>query len=81
MLEQIQLDGNAARVEVMKAWPEASSAYIGATAAEVYDRDTGAVLGRAQASEFVVEHAWVAAARATREPASRLLLRGGISQS
>lgn len=66
-LEQIQLDGNAARLEVRKVWPAATSTYIGATTAEVYDPATGLVVGRAEASEFAVEHAWVAAARSTQK--------------
>lgn len=63
-LEQIQLDGQAARLEVRKAWPNATSAYIGATTAEVYDPTSSRVLGRADAPEFSVEHAWCDAARA-----------------
>lgn len=66
-LEQIQLDGEVARVEVRKFWPVATSSYVGATTAEVYDPVTGVVLGSAEASEFAVEHAWIAAARSTQK--------------
>lgn len=66
-LEQIQIDGDAARVEVRKVWPAATSTYVSATAAEVYDAATGVVLGRVECSEFSVERAWVEAARSTQK--------------
>lgn len=62
-MHQIQIDGEAARAQVRKAWPEATSAYVGATAAEVYDPVTATVLGRSDACDFSVELAWVEAAR------------------
>lgn len=69
-LNQVQLAGQAARDAVRRVWPNATSAYAGATAAEVYDPESGLVLGQAQADEDVVELAWVAAEQAltkTRE--------------
>lgn len=66
-LHQAQLDGNTARATVRKRWQNATSSYIGATSAEVYDPASGTVLGQAEADEFVVELAWVAAARASQE--------------
>lgn len=66
-LEQIQLDGQAARLVVQKVWPYATSSYVGARAAEVYDPASGCVLGTAESSEFAVEYAWVAAAISTQK--------------
>lgn len=61
-LQQVQLDGNVARETVRRTWPEATSSYTGARAAEVYDPASRTVLGQAQADEHAVEHAWIAAA-------------------
>lgn len=63
-VHQAELDGNKAREKVRRLWPNATSSYTGATSAEVYDPASGVVLGQAEAEEFVVEHAWVAAAGA-----------------
>lgn len=68
-LQQTLMDANAARVEVRKVWPRATSSYTGATTAIVYDPVTDKVLGQAEEMEFVVEFAWVAAAKALRESA------------
>jgi len=66
-LNQIQLEGDAARLAVRQRWPAATSTYIGTCAAQVYDPQSGAILGRAQADEFSVEHAWVAAASCVQD--------------
>lgn len=65
-LEQVQLDGDAARIKVRAHWPGATSCYTGPTADEVYDEESGIVLGSSQGAEFSVEHAWVAAANLVR---------------
>lgn len=67
-LEQVQLDGDVARSQVRQAWPNATSIYTGAYAAQVYDEHTGRVLGKAEATEFAVEHAWVNAAGRMTHP-------------
>jgi hypothetical protein len=64
MNTQIQIDGDSARAVVRRLWPAATSTYTGAFTAQVYDQETGAVLGEADAREYVVEHAWIAAAKA-----------------
>lgn len=62
-LHQLQIEGDAARREVRLVWPQATSTYLGAITAQVYDPVSGAILGEAEASEFAVEHAWRNAAR------------------
>lgn len=61
-IQQIQHDGDAARLRVRQVWPGATSTYTGAYSAQVYDEASGTVLGEAEAAEFAVEHAWVNAA-------------------
>lgn len=61
-ISAIEIAGNKARALVKATWPDASSAYTGATSAEVYDPVTETVLGTASALDFSVEHAWVDAA-------------------
>lgn len=61
---QVRLEGDAARHEVRRIWPNATSTYTGATSAEVYDPASAKVLGRAEADELSVEHAWIAASAA-----------------
>lgn len=62
-LHTIEIDGEVARSVVRFAWPHATSAYVGANMAQVYDADSGFVLGEAECSEFAVEQAWIAAAK------------------
>lgn len=62
-LTQVQIDGDVARAAVRAAYSAAMSTYTGACTAEVYDAETGALLGEAEAKEYVVEHAWIVAAR------------------
>ncbi|MFK4706184.1 hypothetical protein ABIC83_003023 [Roseateles asaccharophilus] len=66
-ITQIETDGEYARDVVRGVWPNASSMYTGPSSAQVYDPASGAVLGEAKSEEFVVEHAWVAAARKINE--------------
>lgn len=61
-VQQVQLDGNVARMVVRQQWPNATSSYTGGHAAEVYDPGSGTILGEANADEHAVEHAWIAAA-------------------
>lgn len=66
MSKQIDLDGQAARAVVRAKHPDATSAYVGATSAEVYvDRDNGTYekLGEATAIEDSVELAWIDASK------------------
>jgi hypothetical protein len=58
--------GAAARVAVRLVWPDATSCYEGKFGAEVYDPQSKTVLGRAEAYEFAVEHAWIDAANALK---------------
>ena len=62
-LEQIQLDGDAARMAVRAVWPNATSAYVAASSAEVYDKDTCITLARVDDCDFAVDQAWCKAAR------------------
>lgn len=65
MSKQIDLDGQAARAVVRARHPEATSAYVGGSSAEVYvDRIGGSYekLGEATAIEDSVELAWIDAA-------------------
>lgn len=64
---QVEIDGAAARATVRSAWPNASSSYTGASTAQVYDPGTGTVLGDASGDEFVVERAWIVAAKNVAE--------------
>lgn len=62
-LHQIQIEGAQARSKVRRGWPEATSTYTDTHAAQIYAAATGTVLCEANAQEFSVEHAWLAAAR------------------
>jgi hypothetical protein len=66
-LHQVQMDGSAARAVVRELWPDATSTYVGPTAAQVYDPASGTILGRVDSDEFAVERAWIAAANSARK--------------